>query len=194
MFTTNYDCGIEQYYQENDVSLETGFEPNPLDLRPHLRIGRISGGGGPQLVHLHSSISWYVKNGEIMRFETPPSATYGGESITEGLLLLPAQKKDVFDYPFMHFFNLLHNSLRNADTWIVTGFSFNDVVISSIFEDCWNESKTFVLIDPNAMAIMAIIASWKSRKKLKGLILPFGMEDPKLSDQMIGLSLPTMFF
>lgn len=139
VFTTNYDCLLEQAAAEAGVVVETGFAGSVERFFDH---GRFSTSCGTQnagrfeehpaltvrLVKLHGSISWFARNGRV--FERHPDAISSSE---RRVMILPRRRKvmDTLQSPHDVLFGVVSRALGGDCKYLAScGFSYGDAHIN----------------------------------------------------------------
>jgi hypothetical protein len=77
-----------------------------------------------------------------------------GRKYVGELMLYPIAEKQLYFEPYISMLVRLNRELERKNVWIVIGYSFNDLVIKSIFLKHSTEKKHLILVHPNAEAIL----------------------------------------
>jgi len=137
---TDIPEGLDVITTNYDVLPERGLRPSPRPRRHrpgfHYGLGTetLKGGGYPSYTHiraftvsghvpllkLHGSVSWSVKNGELLKYHDCRPAIRGDAAIVAPV---PGKSPPPWLTPIWHHADV---SLRAAIHWIVVGYSFPD--------------------------------------------------------------------
>jgi len=147
IYTTNYDRSIEYYFRDyKGKGINTGFEYN-RNLGKHILKTELFYSVACKLVKIHGSLTfWRNKRlGFIEELKSDPTAQYVPEDYKTQIMWYPIQEKKMYTYPYLDMFRALKKDLRETESWIVIGHSFNDSSIRQIFVEC-SKSENKVLI------------------------------------------------
>jgi len=158
LFTTNYDLCLEYYFFEvAGIGIDTGFEWNyrrKIGVLDPLKLLE-EGTGEIKLFKLHGSVNWQIeeKTRKVIERMEKGSSLIGRKYVGE-LMLYPIAEKQLYFEPYISMLVRLNRELERKNVWIVIGYSFNDLVIRSIFLKHSSEKKHLILVHPNAEAIL----------------------------------------
>lgn len=137
LYTTNYDRYLDVYLSEKysrnyKSSVSDYFDTNsnpPIfnvpaenilpNYRPH-----------NEYVKFHGSIDWYLSPDRTIKRTIEPFKDDKG-----GMMMYPISEKPLYLEPWNTLLSLFKRALKQADTWIAIGYSFNDEYLRSIFEE-----------------------------------------------------------
>lgn len=157
IFTTNYDCVIEEFCHENGLVCIDGFRRdsqidefawNPDEFKRSTRKNRAF-----KLFKLHGSLNWRRRQDYAAVKVEPEEITKGSKKYKENLLVYPTEKltnelervvipeKEPFGY--LHI--LFKEIYTKSDAAIFIGFNFRDEYLNEIIIDCSAEKKIVVL-------------------------------------------------
>ena len=148
-----------------DILAERGLRhvPRPRAKRPGFHYGfgpeSFAGGGYPSYAHiqkiravgnvplfkLHGSVSWSVRDGELVKYHDCRPAIRGNPAI-----VAPLVEKTVPEY-LRPTWATARQHLARARTWIVVGYSlpWYDKAVGSLFEEATRSDTTIHVFDPN---------------------------------------------
>jgi hypothetical protein len=141
VFSLNYDCCLEDACQSAGVELTTGFDLDTKTWNPSLFWREAN---GINLYKLHGSLRWHVVQDEsrpIELFHLPLMELKSEQCLPSDLkmrqepeLVLGPGNKLQPDDPFHTLFYEFHRSIRQAQVFVIIGYSYGDPHINSILE------------------------------------------------------------
>ena len=156
IFTTNYDCIIEEHCSRNDdLDVIDGFEYSK-ERRVEVWKGDFSHSvksdkSKVYLHKLHGSLNWkdHKKNGFV---KTTDEIKMNGTKYRNNLLIYPTldPKEAVNNEPYVTIHNEFERSMRKADVCISIGYSFRDSDVNKIFQTFIRSKKGFISISPTS--------------------------------------------
>ena len=113
------------------------------------------GTGEIKLFKLHGSVNWQIeeKTRKVIERMEKGSSMIGRKYVGE-LMLYPIAEKELYFEPYISMLVRLNRELERKNIWIVIGYSFNDLVIRSIFLKHSSENKHLVLVHPHADVVL----------------------------------------
>lgn len=163
IFTTNYDMTIEEVCRTLKISYKDGFKHeehgynkifNPLNFND----------GSLRLFKLHGSINWWTDNKRSKIFSFDPQ--FSGIAGLDNLMIYPAEKEDVFNYPFniLHlFFNV---TLDQTNELFAIGHKFGDKnILSTVTAMLERPDFVLTIVDPKASQIKKEV--FKNNEKVR---------------------------
>lgn len=153
VFTTNYDCILEIYCGNREITCINGEGEHESELRirkiynPKL----FDGEGDFRIRKLHGSVNWYRDQKGILRHSDSPvklgKRSVRGHEVIEEVLLYPVRGLYAYREPFYDLFLLLKQKLERVNNWLVIGYSFRDKDITGLFLDAAeHNSNLFVCL------------------------------------------------
>ena len=148
-----------------DILAERGLRhvPRPRAKRPGFHYGfgpeSFAGGGYPSYAHiqkigavgnvplfkLHGSVSWSVRDGELVKYHDCRPAIRGNPAIVAPLVekTVPEYLRPIWAAACQH--------LARARTWVVVGYSlpWYDKAVGSLFEEATRSDTTIHVFDPD---------------------------------------------
>ena len=185
LFTTNYDTCVETYFRVRQVTYSRGiverFGEYVYDVGRFLRQEQRS---DIELIKLHGSIDFFVKNGQI-RFLPGAGAmdtsaiTYLGDEYGPEFMVYPVESStsvDLMKSPLIEQLYVFRERLAQNRTWIVIGSTFRDSSLASIMSDVLmqraeGDYPTVLHINPEAKRINTYLEN-KGHALLASLIRP----------------------
>lgn len=154
MFTTNYDTCLEHYWRQTArVSLNTGFSVDEARRTWILNPSKFNE-ENLRLLKLHGSISWQIEPDEpVTEEQTMLGRSLVGREFIGEMMVYPVQEKELYLEPYISMFVQLNRELKRKSTWIIIGYSFNDLIIREIFLRNSNKKKKIVLVHPDAYKV-----------------------------------------
>jgi len=152
IFTTNYDTAIENVCRSEKIHFSDGFRFSEFDNYPtfdskYLEMHPI------QIYKLHGSVDWWSDDTRrtIFRLDLQLDGVEG----VRNLMIYPAQKEDVFNYPYNVLQSIFIRTLNEVDELIVIGHKFGDPNITSAIKVALAERTEFKLkiVNPSARKI-----------------------------------------
>lgn len=148
IFTTNYDTAIEGVCRELKIEYSDGFRWSQFDDYPRFDPPSF-GDSRVQLYKMHGSVNWWSDNSRQTIFRL--GLDLKGIENVKNLMIYPAQKEDVFNYPFNLFQSIFITTLNEIDELIAIGHKFNDVNIASAVKVALERSSfRLTIISPSA--------------------------------------------
>jgi len=152
IFTTNYDKAVENVCNFERLEYNDGFKYSNIDGFPILDPALFED-GDIQIYKLHGSVDWWsdVSRSKIFRL----NLELEGVKNVNNLMIYPAQKEDVFNYPFNILQSILIKTLDDVDEFIVIGHKFADPNIVSAIKVALEQRPNFKLtiVSPSASKI-----------------------------------------
>jgi len=152
IFTTNYDVIIEEVchklekiYSDGFINEKHGyyksFDPTALNQK------------NIQLYKIHGSVNWWADDTRQKIIKLSPDMDAGLRKYTN-TMIYPAQKEDIFNYPF----NLLQwffgNTLNSSKKLIAIGHKFGDPNITATVKAALeNPGFQLLIVNPSAIKI-----------------------------------------
>ena len=168
IFTTNYDNAFDILYEQSPEG--------------HTLFTREGGGmvlkniqdtymrGGVQIANLHGSLSWRRKEGCRDIIQVPPGrSSFGGSDLyPASILIYPVKQKEMYVYPWLDLFFLFRRALYASKVLIFIGYSFNDVYLRSLVDQCLKrEFQTGSSLELNSLQTKMFIVDRSNGEKIK---------------------------
>lgn len=149
IFTTNYDTAVENVCNAKDIEYNDGFRYSKRDGYPILDSSLFEK-GDIRIYKLHGSVDWWsdTTRRKIFRLKLE----LDGVKNVNNLMIYPAQKEDVFNYPFNILQSILIKTLDYVDEFIVIGHKFADLNIVSAIRVVLEQRSNFRLTIVNKSA------------------------------------------
>lgn len=156
IFTTNYDKAIENVCNAERIEYSDGFKYSNVDGFPTLDPSLFEE-GDIQIYKLHGSVDWWSDTTRRKFFRL--NLELEGVKNVNNLMIYPAQKDDVFNYPFNILQSILIRTLHDVDEFIVIGHKFADQNIVSAIKVVLEQRSDFKLtiVNPSATKIKKTI-------------------------------------
>ena len=209
IFTTNYDKAVENVCNIEKIEYTDGFKYSNIDGYPTLDPSSFED-GDVQILKLHGSVDWWSDTSRSKMFRL--NLELEGVKNVNNLMIYPAQKEDVFNYPFNILQSILIRTLHDVDEFIVIGHKFGDPNIVSAIKVALEQKSNFKLtiVNPSASkikktifennvkvnAIDETIENWLPnavkkyreiiKKKNATIVAKKSKEDKELKDKIIG--------
>ena len=163
IFTTNYDMTIEEVCRALKISYIDGFT---LEKHGFNKIFNPQNfvDGSRRLFKLHGSINWWSDPLRSKIFSLDPQLS--GIEGFDNLMIYPAEKDDVFNFPF-NILQLLFNVMLNQTTELIAiGHKFGDKnILSTVSAMLERPDFTLTIVDPKASQIKKDV--FKNNEKIK---------------------------
>ena len=179
IFTTNYDPAIENVCKQKKIPFSDGFKFSKFEDYPILDLSYET--ERVQLLKLHGSVNWWSNKSRHTTIRL--NLELEGLKDFKNLMIYPAQKDDLFNYPFNVMQSILIRTLHNLDEFVVIGHKFADQNIVSAIQVALEERDDFKLtiVNPGASTLKKNIFENNSKvdaidKKIEDWI-PIAMKD-----------------
>jgi hypothetical protein len=175
VFTTNYDCVIEEVLRVLDVkgiahSIATGRGTETirrLHLNPWIEaLAREQLPSRTLMTKLHGSVDWSKDNGEIY---LGPARFLGRHDAH--VVIYPGYKSTPTENPFAIFHSYLKRSWNESSIAVFVGFAFRDEYINGLLESAPRPDRRIVIIDPSEK-----VSHPFSKSQVKHIRRPFDEE------------------
>lgn len=123
VFTTNYDCIIEETCITKGIEFADGFIPNPSG-GPIWEGKTLGTSNEVNLYKLHGSVSWYVDKNKKEIFKEPRDLRPTEEIGT--IMIYPGETKEILLSPYIELFSEFIRVLYRTNYWVVIGSSLRD--------------------------------------------------------------------
>jgi hypothetical protein len=138
IITTNYDRVLEYIMSYNDMPFTDGFNGKTLSVFDE---SKFKNKEIVNLVKVHGSLNWFYVDGEtrflpsISKNETPA-------------IITPSKKKyqEAYDSPYRELIQKSDNLIKNANSFLVVGFGFNDEHLTPKIKQKVKKGTPIVLI------------------------------------------------
>lgn len=156
IFTTNYDKAVENVCNTERIEYSDGFKYSNIDGFPILDPSSFEK-GDIRIYKLHGSVDWWSDTTRRKVFRL--NLELEGVKNVNNLMIYPAQKDDVFNYPFNILQSILIRTLHDVDEFIVIGHKFADQNIVSAIKVVLEQRSDFKLtiVNPSATKIKKTI-------------------------------------
>jgi len=156
IFTTNYDKAVENVCNIEKIKYTDGFKYSNIDGYPTLDPSSFED-GDVQILKLHGSVDWWSDTSRSKIFRL--NLELKGVTNVNNLMIYPAQKEDVFNFPFNILQSILIKTLDDVDEFIVIGHKFGDPNIVSAIKGALEQKSDFKLtiVNPSASKIKKTI-------------------------------------
>lgn len=154
IFTTNYDVIIEEVCHNNKMEYSDGFVTEEHGYYKSFTPSELAFSKKPiHLYKIHGSVNWWTDESRQKIIKLSPDMNTGREKY-DNTMIYPAEKEDIFNYPF----NLLQwffgNDLNNTKKLYAIGHKFGDPNITATIKDTLENPKfELIIINPNASKI-----------------------------------------
>ena len=158
--TTNYDTCVESFCEQSEIPYNDGFEWNSQK-REQVPNWGLLGKPGFKLIKLHGSIVWIDKQGVGLTKQRVPAYRdlFGSRSAIgrmkfEGRrMIYPVDQKQIFLDPQFHLYYRLKLDLASSPRWIIIGYSFNDPIITQIFQEAYKQATDDLKNNPKVVIV-----------------------------------------
>jgi len=156
IFTTNYDTAIENVCKTMKIEYSDGFKFSNFTDYPTLDPSFYEK-KDVQIFKLHGSVDWWSDTSGRTIFRL--GLEIAGIKNINNLIIYPAQKEDVYNYPFNILQSILIRTLNVVDEFIVIGHKFRDLNIVSAIKGALEQRSDFKLtiVNPSATKIKKTI-------------------------------------
>ena len=142
IFTTNYDKAIENVCNFERIEYTDGFKYSNIDGFPILDPSLFEV-GDIRIYKLHGSVDWWSDTSRRKIFRL--GLELKGVKNVNNLMIYPAQKEDLFNYPFNILQAILIRTLHDIDDFFVIGHNFSDPNIVSAIKVALFDHSSFPL-------------------------------------------------
>ena len=187
VFTTNYDCVVEEFCHSNEITCIDGFklntvsndfEWNPAEFKkkPSKRKTLV------KLYKLHGSLNWRMRSDSTIVRIGAEERTRGSRRYKQNLLIYPAEKMKPDIEPFGKLHELFTDEFINSDLAIFIGFSFRDQYLNDVIKHSSGKTKV-IIVSPHASKAKE---QFKTTVYKADHILPIDASfgEPKLMEQI----------
>ncbi len=151
IFSTNYDLIVEEVCKNIKIDLTDGFISKQFEDQKIFDIFSLNK-GDVQLYKLHGSVSWWSDDEKQKIFKLP-SEIPGIKNHTN-LMIYPAQKENVFNFPYNILQWIFSITLNEINNLIVIGHKFEDSNITATVKAALeNPNFELTLVNPSASTI-----------------------------------------
>jgi len=152
IFTTNYDTAVENVCKTEKIEYSDGFKFSNFTDYPTLDPSFYEK-KDVQIFKLHGSVDWWSDTSGRTIFRL--GLELAGIKNINNLIIYPAQKEDVYNYPFNILQSILIRTLNVVDEFIVVGHKFRDLNIVSAIKGALEQRSDFKLtiVNPSASEI-----------------------------------------
>jgi NAD-dependent SIR2 family protein deacetylase len=168
IFTTNYDCVIEEFCRANKLTCLDGFkrtgdseesEWNPEDLNREITDTSET---TIKLFKLHGSLNWRIRKSDnaIVKI-SPEERTRGSRRYEKNLVIYPAEKLKPEIEPFKKLHEFFKTEFIRSDCAIFIGFSFRDEYLNSVIMQGSDRRNQIISVSPHVSELLT--GSWIAR-------------------------------
>ena len=152
IFSTNYDMVVEEVCKLLKVDYSDGFKHENEHGYHKVFNSENFFRHSLNLIKLHGSINWWSDDSRKKIFSLDPSLT--GIQGFNNLMIYPAEKDDIYNYPFNTLHGIFTTTLNQIDELIVIGHKLEDMDILSVIMDVLNKKKLrLTIVNPSASTI-----------------------------------------
>lgn len=164
IFTSNYDCCVEDAYRNAGIDITTGFDPTSKKWNSSLFETKVS---GINLYKLHGSLRWFrtmnsslsnqdFQSTAVLMELRPEEHQHLPTNLTiwphPELVLGPGTKVQRDD-PFLALLHEFHKSMQTTQWCVVIGYGYRDSHISTVVDEALDQGITVLdvnLAGPNS--------------------------------------------